>query len=332
MIRTALLSRWHVHADDYAKEALKNDNVKLVAVWDEDASRGAQFAEDYNLSYIASLDELLQQDDIDAVIVTTPTAHHPRIIREALVQGKHVFTEKVLALSVETCKALYQLADDNHVQLMVSLPRLSSPVVQYAQAAVANGWLGQLHTVRCRVHHDGALVSNANPTGWLPSDFFREDLCGGGAFVDLGAHPIYLCNRFGGNPLALSARLASLLGHPVDDHAVAMVTYESGVIGMMEAGFISGVGQFVLELHGTVGSLLIEDETARLRSLALGQNAFVPVTDLPEALPTPMVQWIDAIQHGTMPIVTRGDVLKLTAVNEAARQSSEQSRQISVAF
>ncbi len=40
MIKVAMLSRWHVHADDYAKEAMENPNIEICVVWDEDAERG----------------------------------------------------------------------------------------------------------------------------------------------------------------------------------------------------------------------------------------------------------------------------------------------------
>lgn len=56
----------------------------------------------------------------------------------------------------------------------------------FAKKAIDEGWLGKVTLARVRNAHDGVS------SGWLPPHFFDEATCGGGAMMDLGAHPMYL--------------------------------------------------------------------------------------------------------------------------------------------
>ena len=76
MIRLAVLSFWHVHAKDYSKQAAEHPDTEIVAVWDDLPERGRAAAQQWGGQFEASLPTLLARDDIDAVIVVTPTNEH----------------------------------------------------------------------------------------------------------------------------------------------------------------------------------------------------------------------------------------------------------------
>src|SRR4051794_1686190 len=97
MIRIAVLSFWHVHGRDYARETDDHPETELVAIWDESPARGQAEATQRGVRFYADLDELLAQPDIDGVVVTTPTSMHREVIVAAARAGKHIFSEKVIA-------------------------------------------------------------------------------------------------------------------------------------------------------------------------------------------------------------------------------------------
>lgn len=66
MIKVALLSQWHVHARDYARQAIANPDLEIVAVWDEVATRGELWATELGVTFYPDLDALLERRDIDA--------------------------------------------------------------------------------------------------------------------------------------------------------------------------------------------------------------------------------------------------------------------------
>lgn len=318
-MNVALLSKWHVHWIDYMNEAKANPDITVTRLWDEDAERGEAWAKELGIPFEKDLDRLLEDPSIEGVIVTTPTNMHKDVIIKAANHGKHIFTEKVLAITVEDCQAIYEAVERNNVKLTLSLPRLIEPYYLFAQEAVNEGLLGELNTIRIRVAHDGAVSTVANPQGWLPEHFYNPVLCGGGAFIDLGAHPIYLSNRLGGKAKSVSANFNIPKDHEVDLHAVVTVQYESGAVGILETGFTSGVGMmFIMELHGTKGSILIEDEQIRMK---LSGGSWETVKQLPDKLPMPMEQWVKSIQEGYSPSIGKQDAVLLTQINESAARS-----------
>ncbi|CAG9610392.1 Gfo/Idh/MocA family protein [Pseudoneobacillus rhizosphaerae] len=327
MIKVAMLSKWHVHAEDYAREATENVNLSIKMVWDERKDRGEKWAEQLGVPFEQDLEKVLTNPDIDAVVVDTPTNLHKEVIMLAARHKKHIFTEKVLAFTIQDCEEILSAIKENDVKLMVSLPRLTTNYYLYAQEILDKGFIGRLTSIRCRLSHDGAVASDSLPNGWLPEHFFNKEECGGGALIDLGAHPIYLTNRLAGPTKAVTARLQQTLGYEVDDNAVALIEYESGALGTIESGFLSTGSPFQLELYGTEGSLLIEDNTIRLKSRQLGREWITP-EQLPEALPSAMDQWVQNILAEKEPTITIEDVVGLTLINQAANLSHRQGRRV----
>jgi len=327
MINVALLSKWHVHAEDYARQANQNEHIQINVVWDENIERGQEWAKKLAVPFEIDLMKVLTNPRIDAVIVDTPTNLHKEIIILAAENKKHIFTEKVLAFTVQDCQEIYEAVNKNQVKLMVSLPRLTESYYLYAEQVLNEGRLGKLTSIRCRLAHNGAVPLEGNPNGWLPKHFFNKEECGGGAFIDLGAHPIYLSNRLAGPVKAVTARLQPQSEENVDVNSVAIIEYENGALGIIETGFLSSGSPFQLELYGTEGALLIEDDKIRLKSKQLGEGWHTPDT-LPTALQLPMEQWINSIIGGEIPTITENDVQGLTLVNQSAILSQNQGRRV----
>ncbi|MGP4039281.1 Gfo/Idh/MocA family protein [Gracilibacillus sp. D59] len=328
MLNVALLSRWHVHADDYANQARSIDGLNITMVWDEDIDRGKQWAKELRVPFEAELDNVLSDDRLDGVIVNTPTNLHKMVIMKAAQYKKHIFTEKVLAFTFQDCQEIIRVVENNGINLMVSLPRLTDSYYLYAQNVLDRGLLGRLTLIRCRFAHNGAVPSDNSVIGWLPDYFFNKEQSGGGALIDLGAHPIYLTNRLaGGAAKEISAILQSIRDpYDVDDNAVVTIEYESGVLGVVETSFLSSGSPFQLELYGTEGTLLIEDEEVKLKTNT--DNTWVTVDELPSPLLMPMEQWVQSIKHHMEPTITKEDILHLTAINQAASLSNETGKRV----
>ncbi|PLT29410.1 Gfo/Idh/MocA family protein [Peribacillus deserti] len=324
MINVALLSRWHVHADEYAEQAQNNPDLSIKMVWDENETRGREWGQSLGVPFEQDLHAVLTNDSIDAVIVASPTSMHKDIMMAAARNKKHIFSEKVLAITVQDAREILQAVKENEVLLTLSLPRLTAPYYLYAQQVMDQGLLGKLTTVRCRVAHNGAVKTEENPHGWLPQHFYNKEQCGGGAFIDLGAHPIYLTNRLAGNVRAVTARLQTH-GHDVDVNSAVLVEYDSGALGILETGFVSSGSPFQLELYGTEGTLLIEDSKVKIRTQ---QSREWKIPEMPESIAMPIDQWARALVSGKQPDITLEDAFNLTLVNELAAISNREGRRL----
>jgi 1,5-anhydro-D-fructose reductase (1,5-anhydro-D-mannitol-forming) len=313
-LKLAVLGFWHVHAKDYARQAVEHPGTELVAVWDDDPALGQPGADHFGVEYTDDLDALLARDDLDGVTITTGTDVHRDLMVKAAQAGKHIFTEKVLAPTVAEAEEIIAAADANNVKLVVSLPRLAHGYTQAIREVIASGELGELTYGRVRLSHDGAILRDGKE-GWLPQRFFDPKAAIGGALTDLGCHPVYLLQLFlGAAPETLSATYRSVAGRGLEDNAVVTVGYPDQRIGVIEAGFASP-NPFTIEIFGTNGSLSYTDEGNVLR--VSGKQLPVPEHSL-----DPFGQWVDHITNGTRADDNLARAVELTRLVVAANESA----------
>lgn len=329
MIGVAMLSRWHVHADDYALQAASHPDLEVRAIWDEEPERGRAWAAELGVPFVSELDEVLADPTLSGVIISAPTTMHEELMLRAARSGKHIFSEKVLAPTTAACERILEAVQAHRVHLMLSLKRLTDDYYVYAQSVLDRGLLGRLSLIRCHLAHNGGLPQPERPTGILPASFFDPAASGGGALIDLGAHPVYLTNRLAGPAKHLYAQLHHTYDREVEDSAMVVVEYASGALGVIEASLVTS-GTFKLELHGSEGMLQIEKgRPPRIRSSLLGDGDW-QTPSLPPALPSAMEQWAAQIRAGTEPTITSADYLALTRVIEAAVRSDREGTRVSM--
>jgi predicted dehydrogenase len=332
MIKVAILSYWHVHAKDYAKQATDHPSSQIVAVWDELPQRGRQAAEAIHVPFYENLDDLLSQKDIDAVIVNAPTNLHRDVMVAAAKAGKHIFTEKVIAPTQKECLEVLSAVKQAGVKLIVSLPRLNMNYTLAVQQILEQGLLGEVTFVRNRLSHNGSVPSERGANGWLPEHFYHLEQCGGGAMIDLGCHPMYLARLFLGMPESVSANYGYVTGKEVEDNAVAVLRYGNGALAVVEASFVGHLSPFSIEISGTEGSLIysLEDNLV-LRTTKLGDEAKKwQVQQLPDNRPDAYAQWISHIENGTNGDDNIAIALDLTRLMEASNQSARLGAPVTV--
>jgi 1,5-anhydro-D-fructose reductase (1,5-anhydro-D-mannitol-forming) len=327
MIRVAMLSFWHVHARDYAKQATDHPDTQIVAVWDEIPARGQTAAQTWGGQFFDDLDALLARSDVDAVIVDTPTDRHRDVMVAAARAGKHIFTEKVIAPTLRECNEILAAVERSGVKLTISLPRLNAGYTQAIQVILAAGRLGAPTLLRTRLSHNGALPTTESPNGWLPAHFYDLKQCAGGALIDLGCHPMYLARLFLGLPESVSARYGYVTGRAVEDNAVALLSYPSGALGVVEAGFVNRHSPFTIEIHGTEGSLLYGTPEARLL-VRSAQDAQWLAAEMPTDGPSAFQQWVTHIQNGSTATENIQMAVDLTKLMEAANRSVAENRPV----
>lgn len=325
MIRVAMLSKWHVHAKDYQKQLQQRDDVKITAVWDEDPDRGSEWALQLGADFEVDLDTCLARGDVDAVVVVTPTNMHPDVIIKAANAGKHIFTEKVLAFTVKDCLRIKEAVERNHVQFCISLPYRTFPNNLYAKKILDSGALGDPMLMLVRTEHNGSIA------GWLPAHFYDAQLCGGGAMMDLGAHPMYLSAWLLGKPKRIASMFVNTTGKPVEDNAVCLIEFENGAIAVPQTNFVSGNSKRGFEIHGTKGSLVFEDPDLPVKVYAEGVKTDEqghPLEAMPTETKMPIDQWLDAIQGKDTVQYGMEDAIALTELMEGAYKAAREGRTV----
>lgn len=325
MLKVAMLSMWHVHAKGYAEAVNAQKDARVTAVWDEDAARGQEAAKALGVPFEADLDALLRRDDVDAVLVDTPTTLHEDVMLRAAAAGKHIFTEKALAPTVAACERIAAAIRHSGIKFCISFPRLTAGTIVYAKQAIDAGKLGQVTYLRIRLAHGGASQ------GWLPAYWYDEAMTAGGAMMDLGCHPNYLANYLLGKP----ARVVSIFNRvccppPTEDNAVSVVEFENKAIAVLETGFVSPYSAFAVEIHGTEGSIYIEGDTLRIRSNPAGINGWLTPAELPKGPEDALRQWIDGILYDKPIVFGLPEAIGLTALLEAEYAAARDARVVTL--
>lgn len=314
-LRIAALSAWHVHAEEYAREAQNHPDTELVAVWDEDPDRGQALAQTLGVEFAPDLDALLAREDLDGVTVTTATTAHSDVIGRVIAAGKHVFTEKLLAPTVEEGEQLLSAAREKGVRVTVSLPRLAHGYTLALQKVLAEGTLGRLTYTRVRLAHNGSVGD------WLPARFYDPAAAIGGAFSDLAAHPVYLTQLILGTDVTVrSATFTDMTGRGVEDNAVVTVTSPDGAIGVIETGFVTPASPFSIEVHGTTGSLQFGLGADGALTVDTGSGP-VPA-EVPADAENPFAQWVTAVRTGQETTENLDRAQALTALVAAANAAA----------
>lgn len=224
---------------------------EVIGVYDDNKQRRNDFCNKYQVKPIETFEQLLASD-AEGVIVATATNAHVDVMVKLANAGKHIFTEKVLALTDEGAAQIAEAVKRNGVTFVISLPwKYNAPQIAVHEI-VKSGELGKVNYLRFRNCHSGSL------DGWLPAHFYSQEECGGGAMIDLGAHGMYLTDWICGVPVTATSVFTKSDATPlnvdgVEDNAVTVMGFADGCIAINETGFVSRGYPASLEVGGEKG-------------------------------------------------------------------------------
>jgi 1,5-anhydro-D-fructose reductase (1,5-anhydro-D-mannitol-forming) len=328
MLRIAMLSFAHVHANGYAEQVRANPEATIHSIWDDNQERGQAAATKFQVPFQPDLDAVLTNPEVDAVLINAPTSQHTELLLAACKHGKHIFTEKALTVTTADSDKVVQAVRESGVQLMVSLPSRTTPETLYIKQALDKGLLGKVTLMRARVAHSAALDKWFHGgSAW----FGDESLAGGGALFDLGCHTVDVMRWFLGEPVSVIAKTQNFSGaYPIDDNVVAVIEFKSGALGILDTSWVHRAGSNPLEIYGTDGYVSRAagpGQGLSLFSTKLDIKGYITPTELPAALPMPFGQWVAACLHGKPATITVEDGRNLTELLEgiyaAARTHAE---------
>jgi predicted dehydrogenase len=204
--------------------------AKLVAVCDTVRERADAIASRFGVPAFYNIDEFLNQKDIDAVSVLTPSGMHPGHAIAAAQAGKHVVVEKPMALRLEDADVMINACDAAGVKLfVVKQNRFNVPVIK-AREALEAGRFGRLilGTVRVRWCRDQAYYDQDEWRGTWAYD--------GGVLANQASHHVDMLEWFFGDVVSVHARAATaLVKIEAEDTAVATLKFKNGALGIIEA-------------------------------------------------------------------------------------------------
>jgi len=293
-------------------EGYRAAGVNVVAVADASEAIRQLREQEWNVRAYASADELLAQEDVQAVSICTPNAYHAPATIAALTRGIHVLCEKPLSLDLDACDAMIEAARQSGAVLQTGHHLRSSPLARTARRLIDEGRIGRVTFMRLRQAHDwGGAEQVRGAFGSLAAS-------GGGTLLDNGCHMMDLARYFGGDVRSIHARMATLkFDIEVEDTSVATLDFESGALASVENAWTATGWEESFHVYGTQGALECSNRLgkARLRFLnretghgdwATGDETWYDYARADNAHARSVVHFVESIEQG-LPVVCSGE-------------------------
>jgi len=242
-------------------------DIEVVACSDLVLKRAEEQAEAYGVPKACSPEELFADEEVEIVLNLTVPAVHAEVSLAALQAGKHVYTEKPLAVSLEDGRRMLEVAGERNLCVGCAPDTFLGGGFQMCRKVIDEGMIGEPVAVT-------AFMLNHGPEGWHPNpDFFYQP--GAGPMFDLGPYYLSTLATLMGpvRRITASARVTfprrMITSEPqagksitvnTPTHVAGVMDFESGAVGTLVTSFdVWSEKQSRIDLYGTEGTLSLPD-------------------------------------------------------------------------
>lgn len=249
-VRVAVVGAGAISQVAHLPILVEREDVDVVAVTDLDVHKAETLSRRFSIPMVVTADEVLDLDDLDAVVLCTPNSIHEEMAIAALEHGRHVFVERPLATSSEGASRVVEAAVRTGRVLTVGFPHRFRPEIIALKSFVEGGELGTPYAAR------GSWLTRSFPShraSWRAD----HEIAGGGALVDLGVPALDMALFVLGYPEA--KRVSCIVAseeESVEHSATLMVEFEGGMALTMEVSnrLFASEDRFYLRVMGSEGS------------------------------------------------------------------------------
>jgi predicted dehydrogenase len=238
------------------------EGCDLAWCCDADEASRAKYSGVYpDARFTADFDEMLGDESLDAVAITTPVPTHAALAEQALDAGKHCFVEKPLTQDSASAERLVSLADERSLVLMVGHLLCYHPGVRQLADLIESGDLGEVYYLYSQRLNLGKLRADEN------------------ALWSLGAHDVsVLLELADGTPSEVSARGEAYVRDGVEDVVFGYVRFDNGLAAHMHMSWLDPHKERRITVVGSERMALLDD-MALERKLTIYDKGFDPAAD-----------------------------------------------------
>jgi predicted dehydrogenase len=244
------LGRW---AKVLARAAEKSDKLKIVAGYSRSEEKRSGFAKETGIAAAPDMKSLLSDPEIKGVILTVPNEQHLPVASEVARAGKHVYTEKPIASTLEDGLEIAALSEKYGVTVTVGHSARLMAGVRRIRKAIDAGELGRVAMIEANFSNERALELTPQTWRWY------KDRAPGGPLSQLAIHMFDLVHYLGGEIDAASAIASKLspVGAEVDDQSMTLLKFADGKVGYVGSCWTSP-GVFAVRVFGSKGLMHYE--------------------------------------------------------------------------
>lgn len=244
------LGRW---AYVLTRAAKLSDRIQIVAGYSRSEEKRSAFASDMGIPVTPDLQTLLSNPDIEGVILTVPNEQHLPVAREVAKAGKHVYTEKPIASTLEDGLAIEALQEQHGITVTVGHSARLLGGVRAIRKAIDDGELGTVGFIEANFSNERALELTPETWRWY------KDRAPGGPLSQLAIHMFDVVRYLGGEVVEATSIASKLspVGAEVDDQSMTLLKFEDGKIAYVGTCWTSP-GIFAVRVFGSKGLMHYE--------------------------------------------------------------------------
>jgi predicted dehydrogenase len=231
-----------------AREAQELPNAKIVTVCDVAEERAAEAAKKFDVPYVTDFQRVMENPDVDAVIVATPGFLHEEPTVAAAQAGKHVYCEKPMAITLESCDRMETACREAGVKLFIGQVLRLIPVFYKTAELLRAKTVGSLQSM--------SVVRTGGPSTFEAGWRSRYDQSGG-PLMEVNAHEIDFMRHLAGEAESVYATSRQVLKgrYDFDDTYQIDIKFKSGVTGHLYASSVSSMGEYRMTFECEEGTL-----------------------------------------------------------------------------
>jgi len=226
------LGRW---ARVLARAAAKSDKLRIAAAYSRTAEKRAAFTREFGIRAVDDFAAMLADPDIRGVILTVPNEQHWPVAEAAAKAGKHVYTEKPIANTLEDGLRMAALEQRYRVRVVVGHSARLLKGTRLMRQAIDAGELGTVSYIEGNFSNDRALELTPQMFRWY------RDKTPGGCLSQLAIHQFDALAYLGGEVTEACSMAAKLspVGAEVDDQSLTLLRFASGALGCVGSSWTS---------------------------------------------------------------------------------------------
>ncbi|MGQ9596155.1 MAG: Gfo/Idh/MocA family protein [Thermoproteota archaeon] len=316
------------------------EEVDVVAVADIKENRAKITAGKFKVpNWYTDYRELLEREDVEAVVVATPHPTHSPITIDAIKAGKHVIIQKPMTTKVKDAETIVEYVKKHRNLKVMALPFVyfDNPYFDHVKKLILNGGLGKVCMARIRVAHSGPEGYQDDVARMFDEEtgycwFFDKEKADGGAMFDMGVYSFTLATLLFGKVKRLVSLIDTLdKKASVEDSAATIMKTEMGSMVVAETAWTQARGANEIIIYGVKGLLVWED--------LFGNPVIKYYDSSSSSWNMPFLQkekepqhthrhFVKSILEDTQPIGTAEEGKYLVELMEAAQRSSEKGEAI----
>jgi inositol 2-dehydrogenase len=325
-LRVGLVGLGRIGCVHAANLAGRIPGARLVRVVDADEDMARTAAPPGDVERSTRYEDLLEDSEVEAVVIASPTPLHAKMAEMAAAAGKHVFCEKPVSLELERTQQVTEAVREAGIKMQVGFHRRFDPDYRAAREKISAGHIGEVYLFRTSLRD-------------MRSPDFEYIKDSGGFFADVTVHDFDAARWIVGEITEVTA-VGAVLSDPGFeevgdiDNAVITLRFASGALGVIDNSRVAGYGyECSSEILGHRGTLRVDNHRrVAVETLTPGRVCRDHVSDFIErfsdAYREELEHFVHAVRGDEDPGPGGADAAAATVLARAADRSFREGRTV----